>query len=49
MLVRRHLQAFDVAAVALYDIDEVVGIAVLPEEHLRIVDLVLLRECTVMR
>jgi len=42
----RYPQAFDVAAIALYDINKVVRIAVLPEEDLGIVDLVLLRTTT---
>ena len=37
-----YSQALDVAPVAFYDIDEVIHVAVLPEEYLCIVDLVLL-------
>ena len=36
-------QALDVAPVALYDIDEVVHVTVFPEQHLCVVNLVLLR------
>ena len=36
-------QAADVAAVALDNVNQVVRVAVLPEQHIGIVDLVLLR------
>lgn len=44
--ISRFSQAFDVAAIALNDINEVVRIAVLSEENLGIVNLVLLRTAT---
>ena len=42
-------QALDVAPVAFDDVDEVIHVAVFPEEHLSIVDLVLLHRCTLFR
>lgn len=38
-----HIQAADVAPVALNDVDEVVHVRILPKQHLRVVQLVLLR------
>ena len=39
-------QALNVAPVAFDDIDEVIHVAIFPEQHLRIVNLVLLHRCT---